>query len=208
VSSPTEHLGAHGQALRLFSDLADPDRRVVAARSLAELAGGEALLVFLLDPVARRYLPAPGFPQRLPDGRAWRAFLDACVHHGRWTGDVPYHADGHYSRATGIHATADAILVLVGGAARGGHAYRTLEEVFVALSGSFDLTVDDGRGSTVRQPLNRSYYGVYVPALMWRKLSNFSTNAVCLILASRHYDERDYVRDYDAFCDMRGAATR
>jgi oxalate decarboxylase/phosphoglucose isomerase-like protein (cupin superfamily) len=95
-----------------------------------------------------------------------------------------------------------------GGAVRGGHAYRTLEEVFVALSGSFDLTVDDGRGSTVRQTLNRGYYGVYVPAMMWRRLSNFSTNAVCLIFASRHYDEGDYLRDYDTFCDLRGAATQ
>lgn len=86
-----------------------------------------------------------------------------------------------------------------GGAVRGGHAYRTLEEVFVSLSGSFDLSVDDGRGNTFRHTLNRSYYGVYVPAMMWRRLSNFSTNAVCLILASRHYDEGDYVRDYDDF---------
>jgi mannose-6-phosphate isomerase-like protein (cupin superfamily) len=92
-----------------------------------------------------------------------------------------------------------------GGAARGGHAYRTLEEVFVALSGSFDLTVDDGRGSIVRQTLNRSYYGVYVPAMEWRRLENFSTNSVCLILASKPYDEEDYVRDYDTFCGMRAA---
>jgi oxalate decarboxylase/phosphoglucose isomerase-like protein (cupin superfamily) len=95
-----------------------------------------------------------------------------------------------------------------GGAVRGGHAYRTLEEVFVALSGSFDLTVDDGLGSTVRHTLNRGYYGIYVPAMMWRRLSNFSTNAVCLIFASRHYDEDDYVRDHDTFCDLRGAETR
>jgi dTDP-4-dehydrorhamnose 3,5-epimerase-like enzyme len=92
-----------------------------------------------------------------------------------------------------------------GGAVRGGHAYRTLEEVFVALSGSFDLSVDDGRGSTVRQTLNRSYYGVYVPSMMWRRLENFSTNAVCLILASEHYDESDYIRDYGEFRDLSGA---
>jgi hypothetical protein len=90
-----------------------------------------------------------------------------------------------------------------GGATRGGHAYRTLEEVFVAVSGSFDLTVDDGRGSTHRQTLNRSYYGVFVPRMMWRRLENFSTNAVCLIFASQHYDESDYLRDYDAFCAER-----
>ena len=94
-----------------------------------------------------------------------------------------------------------------GGAVRGEHAYRTLEEVFVALSGSFDLTVDDGRGSTVRQTLNRSYYGIYVPSMMWRRLENFSTNAVCLILASQPYDAGDYIRDYDEFCALhRGAS--
>jgi hypothetical protein len=95
-----------------------------------------------------------------------------------------------------------------GGAARGGHAYRTLEELFIALSGSFDLTVDDGVGSTLRQTLNRSYYGVYVPAMTWRRLENFSTNAVCLILASQHYDEGDYVRDYQAFRELRGGLPR
>ncbi len=95
-----------------------------------------------------------------------------------------------------------------GGASRGGHAYRTLEEVFVALSGSFDLVVDDGRGSTMRQSLNRSYYGVYLPAMVWRRLENFSTNAVCLILASQPYDEDDYLRDYAAFCEMRARGKR
>jgi hypothetical protein len=93
-----------------------------------------------------------------------------------------------------------------GGAARGGHAYRTLEELFIALSGSFDLTVDDGLGSTVRQTLNRSYYGVYLPAMTWRRLENFSTNAVCLILASQPYDEGDYLRDYQTFRDLRAGA--
>lgn len=95
-----------------------------------------------------------------------------------------------------------------GGAARGGHAYRTLEELFIALSGSFDLTVDNGRGATMRQTLNRSYYGVYVPAMNWRRLENFSTNAVCLILASQPYDEGDYLRDYGEFCDLRGGESR
>jgi hypothetical protein len=92
-----------------------------------------------------------------------------------------------------------------GGAHRGGHAYRTLEEVFISLSGSFDLIVDDGRGSTIRQTLNRSYYGVYVPAMTWRELENFSTNAVCMILASQHYDEGDYLRDYAEFRDLRAS---
>ncbi|MEA2444590.1 MAG: hypothetical protein QOJ12_1882 [Thermoleophilales bacterium] len=95
-----------------------------------------------------------------------------------------------------------------GGTARGGHAYRTGEEVFIALSGSFDLTVDDGCGATVRQALNRSYYGVHVPALNWRRLENFSTNGVCLVLASTPYDEADYLRDYEDFRAARAGAPR
>jgi hypothetical protein len=85
-----------------------------------------------------------------------------------------------------------------GGVERGGHAYRRLEEVFVALSGSFDVVVDDGQTPTTVH-LNRSYTGLYVPPLVWRNLENFSTNAVCLILASRHYDEDDYFYDRAAF---------
>jgi dTDP-4-dehydrorhamnose 3,5-epimerase-like enzyme len=85
-----------------------------------------------------------------------------------------------------------------GGAVRGGHAYLELQEFFVALSGSFDLVVDDGVESA-RFTLNRSYEGLYVPRLVWRHLENFSTNAVCLILASRPYDEADYARDPSEF---------
>jgi hypothetical protein len=92
-----------------------------------------------------------------------------------------------------------------GGASRGGHAYRTHEEVFVSLSGAFDLTMEDSSGSTVRQTLNRSYYGVYVPAMTWREIENFSTNAVCLVLSSQPYDEDDYVRDYEAFHELSAA---
>ena len=92
-----------------------------------------------------------------------------------------------------------------GGAVREGHAHRALEEVFVALSGSFDLAVDDGQGTTVRQTLNRSYYGAYVPPMTWRTLENFSTNAVCLVFASRPYDEGDYLRDHEEFRALHGA---
>ena len=92
-----------------------------------------------------------------------------------------------------------------GGAVRGGHAYATLREFMIALSGSFDVLVDDGR---VRRSftLNRSYRGLYVPQMMWRQIGNFSTNAVCLILASAPFDEGDYVRDYDDFL-RRSSAT-
>jgi oxalate decarboxylase/phosphoglucose isomerase-like protein (cupin superfamily) len=91
-----------------------------------------------------------------------------------------------------------------GGQRRGGHGYRQLKEVIIALSGSFDVLVDDGR-STQRWSLNRAYMGLYVPNLLWRTLENFSTNGVALILASQPYDERDYVRDYDEFRTLTGA---
>lgn len=92
-----------------------------------------------------------------------------------------------------------------GGEERGGHAYRTLEEFIVALSGSLDVVVDDGTGTRTIQ-LNRSYLGVYVPPLVWRSLTNFSTNAVCLVLASQPYAEGDYLRDRDAFMAAKGHA--
>jgi hypothetical protein len=89
-----------------------------------------------------------------------------------------------------------------GGEVRGGHAYRTLQEFVIALSGSFDLVLTDGiRRRTVA--MNRSYYGVFVPRLVWRQIANFSTNAVCLILASGDYDESDYLRRYDEYLAVR-----
>jgi hypothetical protein len=85
-----------------------------------------------------------------------------------------------------------------GGEARGGHANRTLDELLVALSGSFDVRLDAGDGERV-VPLNRSYFGLLVPRMTWRRLENFSTNAVCLTLASAEFDESDYIREYDQF---------
>lgn len=85
-----------------------------------------------------------------------------------------------------------------GGGIRGGHSYRTNEEVIIALSGSFDIVLDDGRDSKVIS-LNRSYYGVYIPSGIWRDLENFSTNSLAFIAASMPYDELDYLRDYDEF---------
>ncbi len=85
-----------------------------------------------------------------------------------------------------------------GGELRGGHAFRETEEMIVALSGSFDVILHDG----VREykfSLNRSYYGVFVPKMMWRMIENFSTNSLALIIASTDYDEDDYIRDFEAF---------
>ena len=85
-----------------------------------------------------------------------------------------------------------------GGEHRGGHAFRETEELIVALSGSFDVVLHDGQKEH-RFSLNRSYYGVYVPKMMWRMLENFSTNSLALIVASTDYDEKEYIRDFDEF---------
>jgi hypothetical protein len=91
-----------------------------------------------------------------------------------------------------------------GGSVRGAHAYRTVHEFIVALSGSFEVMLDDG-ASQVRHTLNRSYHGLLVPSLIWRKMINFSTNSVALVLASGPYAPDDYVRDYGDFLRLRGA---
>ena len=86
-----------------------------------------------------------------------------------------------------------------GGETRGGHAYRENEEVIVALSGSFDVLLDDGKGGRQQISLNRSYYGLFVPKGTWRELTNFSTNSLALILSSTEYTTEDYIRDYEQF---------
>ncbi len=86
-----------------------------------------------------------------------------------------------------------------GGESRGGHAFREQHEFIVAMSGSFDVLVDTGKGRKRRFSLNRSYMGLYVPAGCWRQMLNFSTNSIALVLASTHYHESDYIRDYNEF---------
>jgi uncharacterized cupin superfamily protein len=86
-----------------------------------------------------------------------------------------------------------------GGKDRGGHAYKENQEFIVALSGSFDVELDDGRNKQVFS-LNRSYFGLYVPKGMWRTMTNFSTNSLALVLSSTEYDETDYIMDYEEFC--------
>jgi glyoxylate utilization-related uncharacterized protein len=85
-----------------------------------------------------------------------------------------------------------------GGESRAGHALHDVEQVLVAMSGSFDVVLDDG---ATRQlvTLNRSYVGLFIPSLVWREIENFSSGAVCLVLASKRYDENGYYRDYDDF---------
>lgn len=85
-----------------------------------------------------------------------------------------------------------------GGAVRGAHAYKECQEFIVALSGSFDVVLDDGKTETVYH-LNRSYSGLYIPKMMWKRIENFSTNSLALVLASSKYNEADYIRDYETF---------
>jgi hypothetical protein len=90
-----------------------------------------------------------------------------------------------------------------GGASRGGHAFRELEEVVIALSGSFEVVLDDGLAQK-HITLNRAYYGVYIPNRIWRQMVQFSTNSVALVLASLPYSPEDYIRDYAEFQRMNG----
>ena len=88
-----------------------------------------------------------------------------------------------------------------GGESRGGHAHTRTEELIVAASGSFTVHLDDG-ATKHDYFLNRSYYGLYVPALVWRELSNFSSGSVCLVLASERFEEQEYIRNYEEFLNI------
>jgi len=85
-----------------------------------------------------------------------------------------------------------------GGAERGAHAHKTLHQLLIAMSGSFNIILDDGRSKKTFH-LNRSYLGLYIPPMTWRLLNNFSSGSVCMVLASDKYDESDYIRDYNEF---------
>jgi dTDP-4-dehydrorhamnose 3,5-epimerase-like enzyme len=89
-----------------------------------------------------------------------------------------------------------------GGEIRGGHAFREQQELIVALSGSFEVEVDNGKKKQTFS-LNRSYYGLYLPAGLWRQIQDFSTNSLALVLSSTTYNENDYIHDYDVFLKMR-----
>lgn len=89
-----------------------------------------------------------------------------------------------------------------GGSERGGHAHKDLHQLIIAMSGSFDVVLDDGKEKK-RVHLNRSYNGLYVCPMIWRELDNFSSGSVCMVLASNRYDEADYYRDYAEFMRAR-----
>jgi hypothetical protein len=85
-----------------------------------------------------------------------------------------------------------------GGEIRGGHAYKTMQEVIVALSGSFDVLLNDGKEQKVFS-LNRSYFGLYIPSMIWRHMENFSTNSLALLVADQPYNETEYIRDFEQY---------
>jgi len=85
-----------------------------------------------------------------------------------------------------------------GGASRAAHAHRKLHQLMIGMAGSFDVTLDDGHKKK-KFHLNRSYYGLYIPPMIWRDLDNFSSGSVCMVLASDFYDEAEYIRDYTEF---------
>lgn len=108
----------------------------------------------------------------------------------------------------GIHISFDIQRVyylydVPGGSERGGHAHKQLHQLIIAMSGSFDVILDDGKEKK-RFHLNRSYYGLYVCPMMWRELDNFSSGSVCMVLASNKYDEEDYYRSYDQYLAAQG----
>ncbi|MFT3858125.1 MAG: FdtA/QdtA family cupin domain-containing protein [Aquabacterium sp.] len=88
-----------------------------------------------------------------------------------------------------------------GGAERGGHAHKALHQLIIAMSGSFDIHLDDGHAKKTFH-MNRSYFGLYVPTMIWREIDNFSSGAVCMVLASERYDEADYYRDHAEFVQV------
>ncbi len=89
-----------------------------------------------------------------------------------------------------------------GGESRGAHAHKKLEQLIIAASGSFDITLDDGLTRRTFQ-LSRPYYGLYMPAGLWRELNNFSSGAICLVMASAKYSKKDYLRSYDSFLNYK-----
>jgi oxalate decarboxylase/phosphoglucose isomerase-like protein (cupin superfamily) len=94
-----------------------------------------------------------------------------------------------------------------GGGIRGSHAFKESHELIIALSGSFDVVLNDGENE-IKYSLNRSYYGLYVPNLLWRSIDNFSTNSLALIVSSIHYDAADYVRDFEEFKILKNEAKK
>jgi len=127
--------------------------------------------------------------------------------------DLPKHADPRGNLSViegGVHIPFDIKRVyylydVPGGSSRAGHGHKELQQVMIAMSGSFDVIVDDGF-ERKKIHLNRSYHGLYIPQMMWREVENFSSGGVCLVLASTLYDKADYYHDYEEFVKVAHAA--
>lgn len=117
---------------------------------------------------------------KIPDARGNLTFIEGGVH-------IPFDIKRVYY-----------LYDVPGGASRAAHGHKNLHQLMIAMSGSFDVTLDDGREKQIYH-LNRSYCGLYIPPMIWRDLDNFSSGAVCMVLASEIYDENDYYRDYEQF---------
>lgn len=123
--------------------------------------------------------------------------------------DLPKHEDPRGNLSViegGVHIPFDIKRVyylydVPGGSSRAGHGHKELQQLIIAMSGSFDVIVDDGF-ERKKFHLNRSYYGLYIPKLMWREVENFSSGGVCLVLASTKYEQDDYYHNYDDFVDI------
>jgi hypothetical protein len=122
---------------------------------------------------------------KIPDDRGNLSFIESDVH-------VPF----PISRVYWIYD-------VPGGEIRGGHAYRQIDEFIIAISGSFDVVLHDGINE-FQFSLNRSYYGLYIPKMYWRKIMNFSTNSVAAVLTNYRYDENEYIRSFQEFLDLKG----
>lgn len=118
---------------------------------------------------------------KIPDKRGNLSFLEGLKH-------IPF----EIKRAYWIYD-------VPGGETRGGHAFKQQDEFIIAMSGSFDVIIDEGTGRKKKYSLNRSYFGLYVPHGNWRQMLNFSSNSLALVLASTSFDENDYIRDYKTF---------
>ncbi len=127
--------------------------------------------------------------------------------------DLPKYTDPRGNLSViegGIHVPFDIKRVyylydVPGGSARAGHGHKELQQLMIAMSGSFDVIVDDGF-ERKKIHLNRSYHGLYIPKMMWREVDNFSSGAVCLVLASTLYDQADYYHDYSEFVTVAQAS--
>lgn len=120
---------------------------------------------------------------KISDPRGNLTFIEAKSH-------VPFHIERVYY-----------LYDVPGGATRAGHAHKDLQQLIIAASGSFDIHLEDGKNKKTFH-LNRSYYGLYIPQMVWREIDNFSSGAVCMVLASTLYDETDYYRDYQEYLNV------